>query len=39
MIRHISADFIIPVIGKPIKNGVISINERGEILNLYDSES
>jgi len=39
MIRHISADFIIPVIGKPIKNGVISINERGEILNLYDCES
>lgn len=39
MVRHISADFVIPVIGEPLKNGVISVNGRGEILKLYDSEN
>lgn len=38
MIRHVSADFIIPVNGEPLKNGVVSIDDRGEIINLYDNE-
>ncbi len=38
MIRHVGADFILPVNGVPLKNGVVSIDDRGEIINLYDSE-
>ncbi len=37
MIRHVSAEFIIPVNGVPLKNGIISIDDRGEIINLYDN--
>ncbi len=36
MIRHISADFIIPINGEPIKNGVVSVNQQGEIVSLSD---
>ena len=36
MIRHVSAEYIIPVNGEPLKNGVISIDDTGEIINLYD---
>ncbi len=39
MIRHVSADFIIPVIGEPLKNGIVSINEEGEIIKLSNSDS
>ncbi|MES3019782.1 MAG: amidohydrolase family protein [Bacteroidota bacterium] len=39
MIRHVGADFILPVNGVPLKNGVVSIDDRGEIINLYDSEA
>lgn len=39
MIRHVSAEFIIPVNGEPLKNGIVSINDRGEIINLYDNEA
>ena len=39
MIRHVSAEFIFPVNGKPLKNGIVSINEAGEIINVYSSES
>lgn len=35
MIRHLSADFIIPVNGDPIKDGVVSVDENGSIVNLY----
>ena len=39
MIRHVSAEFIFPVKGEPLKNGIVSINETGEIINVYSSES
>ncbi len=39
MIRHISADFIIPINGEPIKNGIVSVNDQGEIINLSGSET
>ena len=32
--RKISAHYIFPVSSKPIKNGIITINENGEILNI-----
>lgn len=35
MIRHLSADFIIPVNGEPIKDGVVSVDENGRIVNLH----
>jgi cytosine/adenosine deaminase-related metal-dependent hydrolase len=38
MIRHVSAEFIIPVYGEPLKNGIVSINDTGEIINVYNSE-
>jgi cytosine/adenosine deaminase-related metal-dependent hydrolase len=39
MIRHVSADFIIPVSGVPLKKGIVSIDDRGEIINLYESSA
>ncbi|MGV3684537.1 MAG: amidohydrolase family protein [Daejeonella sp.] len=39
MIRHISADFIVPIHGEPVKNGVVSFNEEGEIVDLSDKSS
>ncbi|WP_276348763.1 amidohydrolase family protein [Daejeonella sp. JGW-45] len=39
MIRHISADFIVPIHGEPVKNGVVSFNEQGEIVDLSDKSS
>jgi cytosine/adenosine deaminase-related metal-dependent hydrolase len=36
MIRHLSADFIVPIHGDPLKDGVVSVNQRGEIVNLTD---
>jgi cytosine/adenosine deaminase-related metal-dependent hydrolase len=39
MIRHISADFIVPIHGHPVKNGVVSVNQQGEIVNLTDRAS
>ncbi len=38
MIRHVSAEFIFPVNGEPLKNGVVSFDDSGEIINLYDSD-
>lgn len=38
MIRHISADYIIPVYGEPLKNGIVSYDDYGEIINLYDNQ-
>lgn len=39
MIRHLSAEFIIPVNGEPLKNGIISIDGQGEIINVSTSEN
>ncbi len=39
MIRNVSAEFIIPINGEPIKNGIVTFNDRGEIINVYNSES
>lgn len=39
MIRHVSADFIIPVNGEPLKNGIVSVDEKGEIIHVSTSES
>lgn len=39
MIRHISADFVIPLKGDPLKKGIVSIDEQGEIISLYNNES
>ncbi len=39
MVRNFSADYIIPVSGEPVKQGVVSVNESGEIIKVYDRES
>ena len=39
MIRHVSADFIIPVNSPPLKNGIVSLNEGGEIVNVSAAEN
>lgn len=38
MIRHISADFIITSDRDPIPDGIISVNDHGDIINIYDTE-
>lgn len=35
MYKFFKADYILPVNGLPIKNGVVSVNEQGEILGLH----
>ncbi len=37
MNKKISADYIIPIIGSPIKNGVVEINEKGVITGISSS--
>lgn len=37
MIKNFSADYILPVSGEPIRNGVVSINEAGEIIGVYEN--
>jgi len=39
MLRHISADYIMPVSSMPVKNGIVSVNDRGEIVSLHDQEA
>ena len=39
MIRHVSAEFIFPVNGEPLKNGIVSFNDSAEIIKVYTSES
>ncbi len=39
MIKFFSADYLVPVSGEPIKEGVVSVNESGEIIKIYDRES
>lgn len=38
MVRKITADYILPVTGKPIKNGVVCLNDKNEIISISDSE-
>ncbi|WP_026897769.1 amidohydrolase family protein [Daejeonella oryzae] len=38
MIRNFSADYIITVAGEPLKNGVVSVNDEGEIVNIYNAD-
>jgi cytosine/adenosine deaminase-related metal-dependent hydrolase len=35
MTRYLSADYIFPIYQAPIKNGVVAVNENGEVLGLY----
>lgn len=37
MIKKFSADYILPVNQKPIRNGVVSVSETGEIVGLYEN--
>jgi len=39
MLRYLSADFIFPVSGSPIKNGIVAFNQDGEIAGVYPSET
>ncbi len=36
MLRYLSADFIFPVSSEPVKDGVVVLNESGEIIDLLD---
>ena len=39
MIKYFSANYILPVSTEPLKDGVISVNDQGEILKIYDRDS
>jgi hypothetical protein len=36
--RRISADYILPVSGQPLKNGIVEIDDHGKILSLIDTQ-
>jgi cytosine/adenosine deaminase-related metal-dependent hydrolase len=36
MLRYLSADFIFPVSSEPVKDGVVVLNESGEVIELLD---
>lgn len=38
MIRYLSADYIFPIHCPPIKNGVIALNEKNEVVGLYNDQ-
>lgn len=38
MIRNFTADYIFPVSSAPIKNGIVSVAENGEILGVYQQD-
>ncbi len=38
MIRHFSADFIVPVSGEPVKDGIVSVDAAGKILRLRERQ-
>jgi len=38
MRRYISADYLIPVSSDPIKNGIVVVNERNEIINILSED-
>ena len=35
--RKLSANFIFPIAGKPLKNGILIIGDSGEILKIVDT--
>jgi cytosine/adenosine deaminase-related metal-dependent hydrolase len=37
MLRYLSADYIFPVSSEPVKDGIVVINDSGEIIDLLDS--
>ncbi|MCL4641276.1 MULTISPECIES: amidohydrolase family protein [Olivibacter] len=37
MVNYYSADYILPVSAKPIHNGIIGVDENGEIIGVYES--
>ncbi|MBC7744896.1 MAG: amidohydrolase family protein [Flavobacterium sp.] len=39
MTKYYSASYILPVSSEPVKNGVVAINDQGEILKVYSQES
>lgn len=39
MIKYFSANYIFPVSDEPLKDGVVSVNDVGEILKIYDRDS
>lgn len=39
MIKYFSANYILPVTAEPIKDGVVSVNDHGEILKVYDRDA
>ena len=38
MIRNFTADYVFPIVSEPIKNGVVSVDENGEILGVYSKD-
>lgn len=38
MVKSFSADYILPVSSEPIKNGVVSVSESGEITGLFEKD-
>ncbi|HEY0899966.1 MAG TPA: amidohydrolase family protein [Sphingobacteriaceae bacterium] len=38
MIRNFTADYVFPIVSEPIKNGVVSVDENGEILGIYSKD-
>jgi len=38
MLRYISADYLIPVNSSPIRNGIIVVDNKGEIVNIFSEE-
>lgn len=39
MVHYYSADYVMPVTSSPIKNGVVSMDENGTVLGIYDNDS
>lgn len=37
--RHFTANYILPVSGPPIKDGIVSVDGEGEIVGIYDHQS
>ena len=39
MIRYLSADYIFPIHQAPLKNGVIAVDENGEVMGIYSKDA
>jgi len=39
MLKYYTADYILPVSSEPVRNGVVAVNEDGQILGLFQKES